>query len=261
MGPIVGTPTRKRTGVAHRNPPFFSRATSATRSSGSEADADDAILLLEAGLVFCGILAKCGSGDIWVRPGATYVVLTQNGHSCAFMVSILTTNRAKAQACRGGPSALLVGMLLFASPAAARETIGVYKMWAAFRDDRPSRCFAVSGSAGLPAGARSPAFASVATWPARRTVNQLHMRLSRAGRDGSAILLTINARVFQLVGRRFDAWAPNSAVDRAIVAAMRTGVGMTVTARDERGNAFTDRYVLNGAASAIDAAVLACRAR
>lgn len=164
------------------------------------------------------------------------------------------------RASRAVKSAALL-LLVFAGPAEARQTIGVYKLWAAFRDDAPARCYAITGPAGLPPRASSPAFASVATWPARRTVNQVHLRLSRAGREGSAILLAVDGQVFQLVGRRFDAWAPGGVVDRAIVAAMRTGVDLTVTARDQRGNAFTDRYALNGAATAIDAAVLACRPR
>lgn len=42
---------------------------------------------------------------------------------------------------------------------------------------------------------------------------------------------------------------------------MRTGVLATVSARDENGDAFSDRYALTGAASAIDAAALACRPR
>lgn len=150
--------------------------------------------------------------------------------------------------------------LITAAPAGARETVGVYRAWAAFRDDAPARCFAVTGPAQLPPGA-SPAFATVATWPARRTFNQIHLRLGREARGQSAILLNIDGRVFQLVGRGFDAWAPRRAVDRAIVAAMRTGIALTVSARDRNGNAFADRYALNGAATAIDAAALACRPR
>lgn len=156
---------------------------------------------------------------------------------------------------------MLVSLGLLASSAAARETVGVYKVWAAFRDDAPQRCYAVAGPAGLPAGATSPAFVAVATWPTRRTFNQLNFRLSRSARGGSAILLGVDGRVFQLGGRRFNAWAPGRAADRAIVAAMRTGVLATVSARDENGNAFSDRYALTGAASAIDAAALACLPR
>lgn len=155
---------------------------------------------------------------------------------------------------------LLSGMAMIAAPAlAARETVGVYKGWAAFRDDAPPRCFAITAPQ-VPGGG---AFASVASWAderkaGRRVAGQVMMRLYRQVREGSAILLTIDGRVFQLVGRGAEAWARGPAEDRAIVAAMRSGVSMTVSARDERGNAFTHSYALGGAATAIDAALLAC---
>lgn len=155
-------------------------------------------------------------------------------------------------------------VLIIASAAQAgtvRRTIGAYQGWAVFRDDVPERCYAIAAPADLPPGARSAAFASVATWPSRRAIGQLHFRLSRGARPASAILLAIDTQVFQLVGRGPDAWARGRAVDRAVVAAMRTGIDLTVTARDERGNAFTDRYALTGAATAIDASILACAPR
>lgn len=144
--------------------------------------------------------------------------------------------------------------LLAYVPAHGRTTVGVHGNWAAFRDDRPRRCYAITAPA-VPGGG---AFASVANWPARRIAGQLHFRLYRNARPGSAILLNIDGQVFQLVGRGADAWSRNRGVDRAIVAAMRTGVSMTVSARDENGNGFIHAYALGGAASAIDAAALAC---
>ena len=47
-------------------------------------------------------------------------------------------------------------------------------------------------------------------------------------------------------------------MDAAIVAAMRSGSRMSVTATDRGGNRFTDRYSLAGVATAIDAATIAC---
>lgn len=153
--------------------------------------------------------------------------------------------------------AFAVLTLPLATPVVGRITIGVHGSWAAFRDDAPPRCYAIVAPL-VPSGA---AFASVANWPTRRIGGQVHLRFYRDARAGSAILLNVDGQVFQLVGRDADAWAPNRAVDRAIVAAMRTGVSMTVSARDTNGNGFTHAYTLNGAASAIDAAVLACVAK
>lgn len=155
---------------------------------------------------------------------------------------------------------LLLALFLFATAAEARQTVGVYKAWAAFRDDAPSRCYAISAAEGGDARTRGAAFATVSNWPLRRLANQIHIRFGRSVRPGSAILLTIDARVFQLMGRGADAW-PVGSTGREIVAAMRGGLIMSVAARDERGNAFADSYVLSGAATAIDAASLACRRR
>ncbi len=143
------------------------------------------------------------------------------------------------------------------SPTHARTTIGVHGSWAAFRDDAPPRCYAIAAPI-VPGGG---AFASVANWPTRRVVGQVHLRLYREARVGSAILLNVDGQVFQLVGRGTDVWARSGAADRAIVAAMRTGISMTVSARDRNGNGFAHAFALGGAASAVDAAALACRGR
>lgn len=142
-------------------------------------------------------------------------------------------------------------------PVQARARVGVYNGWAAFADESPRRCYAVSA----PDVAIRGAFASVANWPERRVASQLHIRFPRPARPGSAILLSVDSQLFQLVGRGAGAWAAGAQWDRAIVLAMRTGVTMTVSARDADGTLMTAQYPLSGAASAIDAAALACRTR
>ncbi len=47
-------------------------------------------------------------------------------------------------------------------------------------------------------------------------------------------------------------------MDAAIVAAMRSAGGMTVTARARDGRGFSDSYSLAGAATAMDAATVGC---
>ena len=72
------------------------------------------------------------------------------------------------------------------------------------------------------------------------------------------MLLRIDDRTFQLVGGGVNAWAPNKRADAEIVAAMRSGVNMTVETRSQRGLRVRDYYQLRGAATAIDAAAIAC---
>ncbi|CAA9488918.1 MAG: hypothetical protein AVDCRST_MAG91-435 [uncultured Sphingomonadaceae bacterium] len=176
-----------------------------------------------------------------------------NGLFCCKIATGSTPGRGKW----GLLIALPVLGLLANTAAVAREVLGVHGNWAAFRAEDPARCYAVAA----PVVAADGAFASVATWPARRIPGQLHLRLGRPARGGSAILLTIEGRPFQLVGRGVDAWASDAATDRAIVAAMRTGVSMSVAARDTAGRSFGHAFPLSGAATATDAAVLACRPR
>lgn len=155
----------------------------------------------------------------------------------------------------GAPALIAMAALAIAGPLAARTVVGVYNGWAAFRDDAPRRCHAIAAP-DLPTRG---AFAAVGFWPDRRVSGQVHFRFHRPARAGSAVLLTIDDRVFQLGARGANAWAPSPAADRAIVAAMRTGVAMSVAARDEAGGTMVFGFALNGAATAIDAAALACR--
>jgi hypothetical protein len=143
-----------------------------------------------------------------------------------------------------------------AAPAMARDTIGVWNRWAAFSDPSPRRCFAIA----QPVDAdHSAGFASVSNWPGQNIRGQLHIRLSR-GRAGNArVTLSIGERRFELVAGADDAWAPDSRTDAAIVAAMRSGRSMSVEGLGRDGSAFADVYALSGAATAIDAAALACR--
>ena len=158
--------------------------------------------------------------------------------------------------------AFLVSLLILADPAAAqRSSLGIYFHWGAFRDQRPPRCFAIAQPARSPKAEGWQPFASVSYWPGRRVRGQIHFRLSRQKRQGSAVLLRIDDRTFQLVGGGANAWAPDGRADAEIVAAIRSGVAMSVETRSERGLRVRDYYQLRGAATAIDAAAIACARR
>ncbi|MBN8815686.1 MAG: hypothetical protein J0J06_09590 [Sphingomonas sp.] len=138
----------------------------------------------------------------------------------------------------------------------ARETIGVYGGWGAFSDDSPRRCYAIA----QPVDPRQRAgFLSVATWPGQNIRGQLHVQLSRPRAGTARVTLSVGERRFDLVANDSDAWAPDARTDAAIVAAMRSGRSLSVEALDRGGTPFADTYALSGAATAIDAAALACR--
>ena len=98
------------------------------------------------------------------------------------------------------PRALFLCLLIaLAAPAAAqRQALGVFGGWAAFRD--PGRCYAIAAAVAGPRAEGWRPFFSVGNWPARGPGGQIHVRLSRAKRDGSAVLARIDGTSFQLVG-------------------------------------------------------------
>ena len=139
-------------------------------------------------------------------------------------------------------------LLLLAAPLAARESLGVYDSWAAFKDAKPARCYAIAKAQ----GARpAPAYATVSMWPARKVRGAVHFVLSREATG--KVRLAIGDKRFDLVAKGRNAWGPDARTDAAIVAALRAGTRMSVS-----GEGFTDRYTLAGAATAIDAAVVGC---
>lgn len=150
-------------------------------------------------------------------------------------------------------------LLTVTAPAAAeRQPLGIFFRWGAYQEPAPKKCFAIARPVSSPRGSGWRPFASVSFWPQHTVQSQLHLRLSRKKRQGSAVILKVDGRSFQLVGRGGDAWAPNPGADAAIVAAMRTGMNMSVQTRSEGGARVRDYYQLRGAASAIDAAAVAC---
>ncbi|HEV2815902.1 MAG TPA: invasion associated locus B family protein [Allosphingosinicella sp.] len=134
------------------------------------------------------------------------------------------------------------------------QPLGIFGSWGAFAGD--GRCYAIAQPAAS-AEAAQP-FASVGYWPARHSGGQLHLRLSRAKRPGSAVLLRVDGRSFQLLGGGRDAWAADARADQEIQAAMRTGIDMVVETRSTEGLPVRDQYPLRGAATAMDAAAIAC---
>lgn len=149
--------------------------------------------------------------------------------------------------------------MMVSATAQARDSLGVFEAWGAFRDPAPSRpsgprCYAIA----MPVAAKPAGFAAVGSWPRQSVRGQVHFRLSRMRMGNAAVILNVGDRRFTLVAGQVDAWAPDARADAAIIAAMRSATSMSVQTRDARGRGFADTYALRGAATAIDAAALGC---
>src|SRR3712207_3810481 len=120
-----------------------------------------------------------------------------------------------ATAQRGGVGTKSAGvfsflLLVFPSHAAAQQqSLGIFGLWGAFSSS--DRCHAVSEPERAPRGADGRPYASVGYWPGRAVGGQPYFRLSRAKRPGSAVLLRIDERTFQLKAGGIHAWP----IDRA----------------------------------------------
>ncbi|WP_068080841.1 hypothetical protein [Novosphingobium rosa] len=153
---------------------------------------------------------------------------------------------------------LLLPLLALPSSALARDSLGMFGAWGAFRDAAVPRCYAIAmAEPGRGPRAFTP-YADVGSWPKRGMRGQFHMRLSRHLEAGRPVVLNINGQKWRLASGGGDAWAPSRREDAAITAAMRSASGMVVSAHGADGHVFSDSYVLDGAATAMDAALLGC---
>ena len=147
---------------------------------------------------------------------------------------------------------------LVAAPVMARDSLGVFGEWAAFRDPAVPRCYAIAMAAPSSKQRDYQPYADVGTWPRQNLRGQVHFRLSRKLQPGATIVLSLGGERFQLTGGGGDAWAADRRMDAAIVAGMRSASEMTVNARGADGKGFSNTWQLAGAATAMDAATVGC---
>ncbi|WP_296676597.1 hypothetical protein [Novosphingobium sp.] len=157
----------------------------------------------------------------------------------------------------------LIGVLivfLVSAPALARDGLGMFGNWGAFRDPQVPRCYAIAKAAPSTLKREYQPYADVAFWPRAQVRGQVHFRLSRKLAADAPITLSIGGQRLKLAGGGGDAWAPDKRADAAIIAAMRSAGEMTVSARGADGKGFSNTWALTGAATAMDAAQIGCSA-
>lgn len=156
------------------------------------------------------------------------------------------------------PALLLPALLLIPAPAAARDSLGMFSTWGAFRDPAVPRCYAIAMAEPSTKQRDYQPYAAIGTWPTRGVRGQIHFRLSRKLAANARITLSLGRERFLLSGGGGDAWAADRRMDAAIVAGMRSARTMTVYARDAQGRNFSNTWPLAGAATAMDAASIGC---
>ncbi|MCB2088742.1 MAG: hypothetical protein R3E18_01965 [Sphingomonadaceae bacterium] len=148
--------------------------------------------------------------------------------------------------------------LALAAPLAAKDSLGMFDSWGAFRDSNVPRCYAIAKPEPSKLARDYEPYVAIGTWPKRGLRGQVHFRLSRKMAANALITLVVGDRRFELTGGGGDAWAQDKAMDAAIVAAMRSAGSMVIGASDASGKRFSNTYDLAGAATAMDAATVGC---
>jgi hypothetical protein len=148
--------------------------------------------------------------------------------------------------------------LAVGTSAHARDSLGMFSGWGAFRDPAVPRCYAIAKAQPSTRSREYQPYVAIGTWPRLQVRGQVHFRLARTIAQGSRVTLYLGGTRFDLSAGGGDAWAADRRMDAAIVAAMRSADSMTVWSRDTRGNSYSSTYGLVGAATAMDAAAVGC---
>lgn len=154
---------------------------------------------------------------------------------------------------------LVLAALCCAGTAMARDSLGVFETWGAFRDPAVPRCYAIAMAEKNPGRKQEfqPYF-TVGHWPARSIRGAVHVRLARRLASGSKVTVSFPEANFTLQTGQADAWPADQRTNAGILAQLRSAATMVVIARAADGSSFRDHYALQGAASAMDAAALGC---
>jgi hypothetical protein len=151
----------------------------------------------------------------------------------------------------------LLSILSASSALAAPAIVAADGQWAALSQGRT--CEAASRSIGAVYKDRPQARASLSFDAGGPRHGQFAARLSRVPRPGASVMLHVGNSPFLLMTQGDMAWSRGPAQEQAIIAAMRASGGMRIEARSPGGGRIIDRYSLDGAPLAIDAAA-ACAA-
>jgi len=153
-------------------------------------------------------------------------------------------------------AALFCLTLASAAPAAPSRLLAAGGSWASF--DRGRSCEAMAKPLLPPRKQDSQPYIAIAFDRGGPRHGQLFVQLRRPARPGSSVILTVGDQPFLLVARGASAWSKDPVQEMAILGAMRAAGGMRLEARTVTGGRLTDRFLLDGAPTAIDAAAAAC---
>jgi hypothetical protein len=152
--------------------------------------------------------------------------------------------------------AFICCVLTSAAAAAPSRLIIARGAWASF--DRGPACEAVAKPIAPARATDTQPFVAIAFDRAGPRHGQIFVQLRRPARPGSSVIATVGDEPFLLAARGAAAWSKDARQETALLAAMRGAGGMRIEAHDSSGRRIGDRFLLDGAPTAIDAAAAAC---
>lgn len=157
---------------------------------------------------------------------------------------------------------MVYGVSADSASAQAVEQLGSFQQWNAYTYESGGQkiCF----MSATPAKAegnytrRGNVSAMVTHRPARETRDVVSIEAGYTYKDGSDVTITVESRSFSLFTQEGNAWARDSATDKALVTSMKAGLDMVVLGESSRGTKTKDTYSLKGFTAAYDAISKAC---
>lgn len=163
-----------------------------------------------------------------------------------------------------GIAAAMAGMVGAAGAAKAeQQTLATYKAWSVFAQDSGTDriCFAAAE-----ASDKSPKtvnhgdiFFLVASWKSGAAVNQPSFRVGYNLQAAPAPTIRIGAEKWDMYVSDNEAFIESAAAEQSLIAAMRNGADMKISAMSNRGTATSYVISLSGVSAALDRAKDACR--
>jgi hypothetical protein len=147
--------------------------------------------------------------------------------------------------------------------AETKKLLGTYQDWDAFTlttDNGQKMCYVVSLPKTMaPKGVnRGQTYLTVTHSPARKVRDEVNVIAGYTYQKSSEVTFDIGGEKKTLFTAGDAAWAYDPASDRAIVAALKKGITLTVTGKSSRGTTTHDTYSLRGFSNAYASASAAC---
>lgn len=153
--------------------------------------------------------------------------------------------------------------VLAAAAAAEPEPLAMFKNWNVFAHDTGTDrvCFAAAE-----ASDKSPKsvnhgdiFFLVATWKSGAATNQPSFRVGYNLQEAPAPTIRIGSEKWEMYVSENEAFVESASAEQSLIAAMRRGADMRISAMSSRGTATSYVISLSGVSAALDRAQQACK--